>query len=225
MSRGFPDPPDVQMQKQPPEPIEFHGDDPDAIEEMLKYLYTLSDHLKVLNLDNPHDSPDPYPPNDTPGMSEVKLLEEMAYELKHLANVLTVAGKYCVSDLVTLAGQKIKERLSRLRYRIKFGGGGFDDTQVSTLLFAWSEALYPEDEILELQEYQKSFAVIIVDNCSIATGFVDIKELISSYPKLGWDLLNCTDEVVTERDKRIGCLQGKIDSMRKELPKSKRKYF
>ncbi len=213
------------MQKQPPEPIEFYGDDPAAIEEMLKYLYTLSDHLNVLDLHNIYESVDQYLENDEQVTSELKLLEEMAHEVKHLANVLTVAGKYCVPDLVKLAGQKMEERLSRLNYRIVGRDGVFNNTEVSTLLFAWSEALYPEDEVLELREYQKSFAMTIVNNCGIATGVFDVKELISSYPKLGWDLLSCADELVTESAKTIRSLHGKIDRMWVVLPKSKRKWF
>jgi hypothetical protein len=65
---------------------------------MLKYLYTLGDHVNVANVCYDSD-----------------LDDEGVQDVNYLASVLVTADKYCVPGLVALVGWKIDDQLSAFR--------------------------------------------------------------------------------------------------------------
>jgi hypothetical protein len=137
------------MQEESSGVIVMDEDEPQAIDELLTYLYSLSDRIGVLSL---HDTM--FHPNG-PGSLILRIartdeelseccqeLEKLANDVKYLPDVLVTADKYQVSDLATLAGQKIEERLSVFRNR-----AAELINMPMRLISAFSEALYFEHEI------------------------------------------------------------------------------
>jgi hypothetical protein len=186
------------------------------MDELLKYLYTLSDCINVSHLEG----------ETYAGMVEV-LLEEihkglpvLSKEVKHLANILVVADKYCVRDLVTLVARKISIRLSLLQECAYI----FDDEddghlQAAKLLSEFSEALSFEKEIPPLQEYHNAFLAVIAEKIDICTVIADVDvELARMHPKLIRELLQQSTEVIRSERQRV------VDVIA-ELPARKRKRF
>jgi hypothetical protein len=197
-----------QSQEQSSGIVTLDEDDPVSIDELLKYLYTLSDHFNV-SVIKPHDG--------THWNGEVKDIESLPGEIKHRADVLAVADRFCVSDLDGLASEKMQHRLPAFKNRLAMMA---HQNPADTLRFvsALSDTLYSGDKIPALQYYQSFFAQIFTSKFHIATDVLDIKGLIQSHPKLGCDLLQ-------ERDKTIESQQQTIKSIYAEMPKSQRKLF
>jgi hypothetical protein len=89
-----------QSQEQSSGIFTLDGDEPAAIDELLKYLYTLSDHINV---------PVIKPCDGSHWNSKVKDVESFPDDIKYLARVLAVADEFCVSDLATLANETIHQ--------------------------------------------------------------------------------------------------------------------
>jgi len=199
-------------QEQSKDVIALEDDNPDAIDELLKYLYTLSDHINV-----PDREKQPYV-TDSGWPEEEKTIQVLSKEVKHLANVLIVADKYCVRDLVTLVGRKISARLSFLRqyHYITIGG---KDQPTAMLLFAFSEALCFEQESPPLQEYQDAFLATMVGEfgiCDVIAG-VDV-ELTQRHPKF-------VCEVLRQSAKTINSARQSVRTVFAELPIAKRRKY
>ena len=207
------------MQEQSSGVIVIDEDEPQAIDELLTYLYTLSDHINVLSI---HDEKFRFigPASHVIYIGYIKKrlsdrvqqLEKLANEVKYLSDVLVTADKYRVSDLATLAGQKIKERLSVFRY----WAGRLNDMHVR-LTTAFSEALYFEHEIPPLREYQHTFFTTVINKFDIDTTFADV-EFIQAHPRL-------TQEVLRDRNKALKSERQMRDEMVKDVPKSRRKKY
>jgi len=195
-------------------PIELDADDPEAIDELLKYLYTLSDHIKVRPLTRGRWEIYLLP-------DEVKYLEELPKEVKHLTGILVVANKYLVSDLVMLVDSKIKQRLLWFQDR----AARIEKKEAANLVSQLTEALYPREEIPTLQKHQSLFVVTITRQYSMASSGSQMKDLIQNHPKLGSDLVERLDALLQEKDETIQDQGRQIQNMRAELPKSKRKRF
>jgi hypothetical protein len=197
------------LQEQSKGVIELEDDEPDAIDELLKYLYTLSDLIKVPNRSDYY-------------FVEEELLEDLpdglqvlSKEFKHLADILVVADKYCVRDLATLAGEKISTRLSILQ---SLAHCNFS-LEAAELVWIFPDALYFEQDIQPLQEYQDALLKIIVEevNICMAIARVDVK-LTRTQPKLVCELLR-------QSAKAIESKQQKVMDVLAELPLKKRRKF
>jgi hypothetical protein len=160
-----------------------------AIDELLKYLCTLSDHINV-SVIKPHDG--------THWNGEVKDIESLPDEIKYPAGVLAVADGFCVSDLDRLAGEKTQHRLSTFKNRFAMMAHQ-NPADTPRFVSALSDALYSGDEIPALQYYQNFFAQIFTSKFHIATEVLDIESLIQSHPKLGWDLLQERNKTIESR--------------------------
>lgn len=202
-------------QKEADNSLTLEHDDPEALDELLKYFYTLSDHINVRPLRNKNWGVYRCPSNHD------KHLEGLSNEVRYLAGVLIIAEKYCVSDLVTLAGGKIEERLSILELRPHF----LQADQPANLVFAWAGALYFEDEIPGLHKYQTLFSKIFTSDFDDTTDKLDIEGVIRAHPKLGWDLLTHTRKLLQKHEKTAKSQEKKIQDMHYWLPKAKKRQF
>ncbi|ERF74962.1 hypothetical protein EPUS_05170 [Endocarpon pusillum Z07020] len=199
--------------------IVMDEDEPQAIDELLTYLYTLSDHINVLPIHgrrlryiDPAIKVSRFIDADEKIRDRPQQLQTLANDVKHLSDVLVTADKYQVSDLATLAGQKIEKRLLAFVH----WASRLEDMH-ARLTSAFSEALYFEHEIPPLQEYQDTFLTTIIHNFDIVTAFDDI-EFIQAHPRL-------TREVLRDRNKALKSERQMRDEMVEDVPKSKRKKY
>ncbi|KAF7506591.1 hypothetical protein GJ744_011628 [Endocarpon pusillum] len=202
--------------------IVMDEDEPQAINELLTYLYTLSDQI---NLPSGRDRKigfidvydEVYSDSLIPELNDrpQQLIQSLTNNVKYLSDVLVTADKYQVSDLATLAGQKIAARLVVLQcwagawkdgWKEKDGWKDLDKRLTS----AFSEALYLEHEMPPLQRYQNTFFQTVISKFDIDTIFSDV-EFIQAHPRL-------TREVLLDRNKAL-------KSMVEDVPKSKRKKY
>lgn len=201
--------------------IVLDDDDLEAIDELLKYLYKFSDHLntscvyrKLLQCYDPLFDDDDwgYTDEEVPELL-LEHLEELSNEVKHFADVLIVADKYCVRDLATLASEKIKARLSMFRG----WAPTLDSLPAAKSTCAFSEALHFEEEIPPLQKYQDLFLETITSKIDIGTAIFYV-ELIRTHPKLVRELLQHSTKAVKSEKERSQSIIAK-------LPKAKRKIY
>jgi hypothetical protein len=149
------------------------------------------------------------------------IADELPSELKYLASILATADKYCVSRLIYLAGQNIEERLSRFGSEAQSLGV----TKGAKLVSDLSDALYDQEEVPALQQYQSSFAGKIFKVFDNSADIPNIKVLVQNHPKLGCDMLESRDEVVRKRNKVIKSKDRKMRKIFEQVPKTRRKDF
>lgn len=176
--------------------IDLPEDDPDAVDEMLKYLYTLSDHMKG----GRRAEEDEVEYEEEEEDEEVEGRKWNSYdprklskELRHSTGVLLIADKYGISGLDRIAGQRIRHQLARLTTLASFAISEQDDvaTWVSTL----SEAMNIEMEVASMKQYRDAFAEMIATSIGFETDLLDFGWLGQKYPKLGSAiLLRCIEE-------------------------------
>lgn len=206
---------DYRTQEQSSGVITLNEDDPDALDEMFKYLYTLSDHIKAPALAKK------YRDKNAVTSKEAEHLIELAKEVRHLARVLVTADKYCLPSLVKLAFDKVEERVARFRSRAMI----LNPLQTTSLISAWCDALYLEDNLAALQECQTLFAGSIVDKRGTTTDIPEIEGLIAAHPKLGLDLLKGTENVVQAKQKELDDLKAENRRMFEQLPRVRQCSF
>lgn len=152
--------------------INLDEDDPEAIAEMLKYLYTLSDKLEVRRGTVLHP------------LGESELL----HNVNHLAGVIVTAEKYGISTLAALAGEKLDWQLSDIEIP---RAAKEAKKQICDL----SDALYSRDPTPRLRWYQKRLTrMLLVRIFEPITKVPGLKEVIDMHPQFGWDLLESTCE-------------------------------
>jgi hypothetical protein len=129
--------------------------------------------------------------NGTMGLiGTVKSRTSKAYRMRSSipAVVLAVADRFCVSDLDNLAGEKDTTPIVNIQESVCDDGtpkpGRYTEVRICLV-----RCLYSGDEIPALQFYQKFFAQIFTSKFHIASEVLDMKGLIQSRLKLGWDLL------------------------------------
>lgn len=199
-------------------------DDPEAVAELLKYLYTLSDLTGVtLSTQDAFDDDfvrqgDIISDRDRLSPEEVTNLEQLWKETKCLTGVVAVAEKYCVTDLVASSSRRIGDHLTTFQSQTR----RLNVSQRASFVCAGLDALYFHDDIPALRPNQKRLIEIITSDCGILTDIAGIEEMIRSRPWMGWDLLKGSGKVAQKTIERQGI---KIRRMVTLLPRTKRKYF
>lgn len=195
-------------------------DEPQAIDELLKYLYTLSDHINVLSIDESmFHYIDPSSQVFCLSYTDQELSEHpepnptLVKEVTYLVDVLVAADKYGVCDLAAIAGQKIDDRLEVFRY----WAGRLEPRHVPRLTSAFSDAVQFEDEMPLLEKYQHDFLATVTSELDIHVIFADV-EFILAHPKL-------TREVLWHRNNALTSEREKTSEMLEDMPKTRRHRY
>lgn len=195
------------MQEKSQDHLTLEEDDPEAVFEILKYLYTLSDHVDIEPLSHRGDED----------------LNGLASQVKYLISLIATADKYCVTDLVEIAGAKVHERLDIFCNQAKVPYIKFK-LEYKEVVPGLVEALYSKkDHSPVLDQWQLLFARKLIDTFSSAVDVPDAQNLVTAYPRLGWNLLKSADKERLESRETILKLSRENRVMMDELPKSKRK--
>jgi hypothetical protein len=147
----------------------LEDDDPEAVQVMLEYLYTLSDSLRV-----------PYVPLNTFTLDEAVELERFPSDCRHLASVMIAADKYCLPDLTKLAEGKLKERIALVKM--------YDDMEVQkNITCGVIDAVYLQEDVSCLQECRSNLIKRICNSSWLAQ--YELDDCILAHPRLGLDLV------------------------------------
>jgi hypothetical protein len=178
--------------------IIMDNEDPDAIDVVLEYIYTLSDRTKACNS----------------WQIDYEDHDKLLADLKHLLSVIVTADMFLLPQLVDLAGGKARDHTVDISYGIEKGS----IHMTKKLFLGLVRALYPKRDCLALHSYQSQITEAIV----IAKGNIwekfGTRELLEEHPKLGMDVIESKTRLVQDKE-------AKIEKLIEVLPKTKKRRF
>jgi len=189
------------QQQQPKDSIVLPDRNPEAIDVILEYLYTLSDRLEPEWIDELDFK-------KTPG-----IYDKIPSECEHLISVLVSAARYGVLDLAELAKDRLHERLHPLKTHFPS-----DEATLQKLLCRIAKALYSEQDAGSLQDFRDMVLRRIFHHWDQLQASETIKALMLAHAELGWELTRFA--MSRMRKQRVA-----MDCMLADLPKTKRKKY
>lgn len=176
--------------------------DPDALDVMLNFVYTLeASSLKLGWVD------------EVDFQKTMDIYDKIPSECEHLASVMALAVEYDIRDLADLAKERLSERLFPL-----MSHAPTDTEMLRTLTCRLVKVLYSHHDIGLLQTYREVIARMLVDHWDQLAWSDATKDLIRAHPDLAWDM---TKLAVADTQKQ----HETIESMKLDIPKKKRKKY
>jgi hypothetical protein len=191
----------LYQQQQPKDSIVLPDKDPDAIDVLLVYLYTLSDCLLPEWIDELDFAKTP------------DIFDKLPSECELLISVIVSAARYGIMDLAQVAKQRLHERISPLKEHFPS-----DEATLQTLLARIVIALWSEPDVKLLQSFRDMILRRIIQHWDQLQRSETIKALKLAHAQLGWNLMQFA---MSENEKQ----RQKMDCMLADLPKTKRKKY
>jgi hypothetical protein len=192
---------DSMQQQQSKDSIVLPDRNPDAIDVLLEYLYTLSDRLEPEWVD------------ELDFEKTVDIYDKLPSECEHLIAVLVSAARYGISDLAELARERLHDRLNPLETHFPS-----NEATLQTLLCRIAKALYSEQDVDSLQRFREMVVGRIFQHWDQLLASETVQTLMLAHTELGWEL---TRSAISRMQKQ----RHAMDCMLADLPQTKRKKY
>lgn len=179
---------------------------PEAVEIMLRYLYTLSDCLNIDSIDR------------ISFMQDEDIYAKLPRECEQLGCVLSVASRYGLKVLAETASERLKERFELLKSH-----SPPDREALEPLTRSLLEVLYSNKDTSVLQTSRDSIVRMLLDQWRHLVPGDMIHTVMLRHPELGYDFARLAMEKIEYQQELMGRMQEDIPQKKRKAWISRRK--